>query len=275
MTIHDDEENILRRYRLAAVAAAAILGVLVGAPAEAHGRGPDYVALGDSYSSGVGAPPYVDPDCGRSPLGYPALVSTATHAATFADATCAGAVTADVAGQQASALSRGTDLVTITIGGNDLGFTSGIGTCLQGTEQDCQAVVTAAQQFSTDTLPSRLDEAYRQIRSRAPHARLIVAGYPRLFEAVADCAAAPLSLAKRTALNAAVDTLDAVIARRAAVAGATFADVRTVFANHGVCGNDPWLNAIVPDGAFHPNAAGYRYGYAAVLDDTLCVRKSL
>ncbi|MFE4718766.1 GDSL-type esterase/lipase family protein, partial [Streptomyces sp. NPDC056728] len=87
-----------------------------------------YVALGDSYSSGLGIPDEVDSNCGRSNSNYPSLVAGALNAAGVTDVTCAGADTSDMAGPQDStppqldALRPDTTLVTLGIGGNDLGL---------------------------------------------------------------------------------------------------------------------------------------------------------
>ncbi|MFK3981593.1 SGNH/GDSL hydrolase family protein [Micromonospora sp. NPDC050397] len=250
---------------LSLLATAAV--TLAVSPAQAASRGYADVALGDSYSSGVGAPPYSDPTgCVRSEKAYAPLYAAANNISSFDFAACSGALTTDVLEKQLTGLGRATRLVTITIGGNDTGFSNGISACVGGTDADCDAVVKASQQFSRTELPPRLDRTYAAIRARAPQAKLVVLGYPRFFELTADCAQAPLSLTRRTALNAAVDTLDEVIASRATRARATFVDVRTAFAGHGICGAEPWLNNLAQSGPFHPNEAGYRAGYLAALD---------
>ena len=97
-------------------------------------------------------------------------------------------------------------------------------------------------------------------------ARLVVLGYPRLFELTSSCGLLGMSLAKRTLLNGGADVLAEVVSARARAAGATFVDVRTVFAGHGLCGGSPWINGITTiSDAFHPTATGYRSGYLAAL----------
>jgi len=78
----------------------------------------DYVALGDSYSSGVGTGVYdaASGACQRSPLSYPPLWVAEHHPASFEFVACSGSTTADVRANQISALKPTTDLVTITIG---------------------------------------------------------------------------------------------------------------------------------------------------------------
>ena len=112
-----------------------------------------------------------------------------------------------------------------------------------------------------------LSTTWPVIRTRAPNARLAVLGYPRLFELTPTCTVFGLDLAKRTALDDAADTLAGVVASRAASAGATYIDVRGIFAGHGICGGAPWLNPTtfpITD-SYHPTANGYRYGYLAAL----------
>jgi lysophospholipase L1-like esterase len=230
--------------------------------------GSTYVALGDSYSSGVGAPPYSEASttCLQSPKAYAPLYAAAGPVRSFTFAACSGARTANVLASQLTDLGLGTRLVTITIGGNDSGFSSVINACVGSTEANCVAAVAASKQFSQTELADRLDSTYRQIRTRAPLARLVVLGYPRLIELTPDCAAVPpLTLAKRTAMTEAIDTAGAVIADRAARTRALFVDVQPAFAGHGLCGADPWITGLTEVGPFHPNATGYQAGYLAPL----------
>ncbi|MET7961948.1 SGNH/GDSL hydrolase family protein [Micromonospora zamorensis] len=248
---------------LVALFTAALGAVLV--PGTAQAAAVNYVALGDSYSSGVGAGPY-DLSCLRSQKSYAPLWAAAHGVTSFNFRACGGAVTADVLNDQVSALSASTTLVTITIGGNDAGFVNVITSCRFGSTSTCTNAVNTAKAFATSTLAGRLDATYAAIRNRAPNARLIVLGYPRLFETT-SCGWLAMSTYKRTILNEAADVLASVTASRARAAGATFADTRSYFAGHGVCAGDPWINDI--SGiieAYHPDADGYRYGYLPALN---------
>ncbi|SCL15863.1 Lysophospholipase L1 [Micromonospora nigra] len=243
-----------------------ILGA-VAVPAAAQAAAPvHYVALGDSYSSGVGAGPYDWSGCLRSQKSYAPLWAAANDVDSFRFAACGGAVTADVINDQVSSLSSSTTMVTITIGGNDAGFADVITSCRFGSTSKCTDAVNESKAFATATLPGRLDRTYAAIRERAPNARLIVLGYPRLFE-TGWCGLLAMSSYKRTILNQAADVLATVISDRAAAAGATFADTRPTFAGHGVCADDPWIRDVsgVIE-AYHPNSAGYRDGYLPALN---------
>ncbi|NJP32361.1 SGNH/GDSL hydrolase family protein [Micromonospora thermarum] len=247
----------------------AVLTSVTGAvlvPGTAQAATVNYVALGDSYSSGVGAGPYDLSGCLRSQKSYAPLWAAANAVTSFRFPACGGAVTADVINEQVSSLSTSTTLVTITIGGNDAGFADVMTTCRFGSTSSCTNAVNNAKSFATTTLPGRLDATYAAIRNRAPNARLIVLGYPRLFETT-YCGLFAMSTYKRTILNEAADVLAGVIAARAAAAGATFADTRPYFAGHGVCASDPWIRDVTGViEAYHPDADGYRYGYLPALN---------
>jgi hypothetical protein len=119
----------------------------------------------------------------------------------------------------------------------------------------------------TSQLPGLLDSVYAQVAAAAPHARVLVTGYPRLFssEYGAYLAASPDELG---ALNAAADTLDAVIADAVARAGFQLVDVRTRFDGHGANSPDPWILGPTDPGAFHPTLEGYQ-AYAAAVNSAL------
>lgn len=249
---------------LAALVATALAVLLV--PGTAQAAAIHYVALGDSYSSGVGAGSYELNTCLRSSKSYTSLWAQQHAVASYRFPACGGAKTADVLNEQVGSLDATTTLVTITIGGNDAGFSSIMENCRFGSESDCANRVNEAKTFTTTVLPGRLDATYAEIRTRAPNARLIVLGYPRLFE-TGSCGLLGMSTTKRVILNEAADLIAQVTAGRAAAAGATFADTRSYFAGHGVCASTPWIKDVTGlIEAYHPNADGYRYGYLPALN---------
>jgi lysophospholipase L1-like esterase len=256
---------------LVALAGAALIGAATGllAAGPATAASPvRYVALGDSYSSGVGAGGYDSSGCSRSSHSYPTLWAAAHSVTSFTFVACGGATTDDVLDNQVGALSASTTLVTITIGGNDAGFVEVVTTCLLGTDGACGVAVGAAKAYGTSILPGKLDRTYAAIHSHAPNARLVVLGYPRLFELTSSCGLLGMDLAKRQTLDGGADAIDSVIAARAAAAGATFVDARPAFAGHGICAGQPWINSTtwpVTD-SYHPTSAGYQSGYLPALD---------
>ena len=228
-------------------------GVLAAALMVPAPFAPEYVALGDSYASGAGPGSYVDGSCRRSSNAYPAL--RGKDFPSFRFVACSGATTKSLR-SQFRALTPATTFVTITVGGNDLGFVDVMTTCTLKGDRACENRVGKARDFTRDQLPARLDATYATIRTAAPNAELVVLGYPRLFTPDDDCRT--LSRAKRQALNDAADELSVVIAEAASRAGARYVDVREAFADHGVCSSEPWINALVnPTGdSYHPNKAG-------------------
>ena len=253
---------------LLSVTVVSLTVILSSAAPAAAAPAVDYVALGDSYSAGVGAAGSTGL-CLRSPNGYPQLWDRRNDPASFRSVACAGAETDDVLLWQVPFLRSGTDLVSITIGGNDAGFASAVISCTLGSDSACAQRVATARGYIAATLPGRLDETYRAIRRRAPTAQVVVLSYPRLFDVTAaNCGAGGMSLAKRRVLNAGADDLDEVIRARSAAAGFTFADVRDEFDGHGICSAAPWLNGLTvipPTYSWHPNATGYARGYLPAL----------
>lgn len=227
----------------------------------------DYVALGDSYSSRVGTGVYdtASGACQRSPLSYPPLWVAEHHPASFTFLACSGATTANVRTNQISALKPTTDSVTITIGGNDAGFGPVLHTCTAAeNDRTCLAAVDAAEAFEHTMLRDRLARTSAAIRAAAPHAHVVVLGYPRLFELTPSCAD-PLApnLTRRSKLNEGADMLTSVLRSESQQHAFSFTDVRDRFAGHGMCSANPWINGpSVPAsvGPYHPNQTGYRDG---------------
>ncbi|WP_199439360.1 SGNH/GDSL hydrolase family protein [Umezawaea beigongshangensis] len=248
-----------------AAAVLAVAAVFASAPAAAAApAATHYVALGDSYSSGVGTGSY-DPssgNCKRSSHAYPALWAASRAPASFAFVACSGARTGDVLANQVGALSASTTLVSISIGGNDAGFVDVITTCTLGTDQDCVNRTNTAKSYAQNTLPALLDDVYSTIRGRAPSAKVVVLGYPRMYQVPGSCAVG-MSNTKRSAINSSADVLAQVVAQRAAARSFTFQDVRTAFTGHEICSPSWWLNSLSwpVEESYHPNRAGQANGY--------------
>lgn len=239
-------------------------GLLAAGPASAV-SGTEYVALGDSYSSGVGTNDY-DPssgDCKRSPAAYPSLWNAANKPASFSFVACSGAKTSDVNAKQISALKSSTSLVSITIGGNDAGFTNVMTSCITGGDGGCNTAVNNAINYVQNTLPGNLDGTYAKIKAAAPSAHVVVLGYPHFYQLGGSCKVG-LSDTSRGYINHGADVLDDTIAARAKAAGFTFADVRGVFTGHEICSSDWWLNSLnitnVTE-SYHPTKDGQSKGY--------------
>ncbi|MCY0939016.1 SGNH/GDSL hydrolase family protein [Streptomyces sp. H34-S4] len=261
----------MRMPRLAASASALLLAVgaaLFGAGQATAAADFGYVALGDSYSSGVGAGNYdsASGNCKRTSRAYPALWAAAHSPQTFSFAACSGARTGDVMSGQLAPLNSGTDLVSITIGGNDAGFSDVMTTCVLQSESTCVSRVNQAKAYVDSTLPGQLDQVYNAIHSRSPGARVVVIGYPRFYKLNGNCVAG-LSEGERTAINGASDYLNAAIAKRAANHGFAFASVAGAFTGHEICSGSEWLhslNWLNIGESYHPTASGQSGGYLPV-----------
>jgi len=137
-------------------------------------------------------------------------------------AACSGAKTGDVLAKQVSSLTSATRWVTVTIGGNDAGFSSVITECAQPWwSSNCNGAIDGAQSYIRNTLPGKLDQVYSSIKSRSPTATVIVLSYPRLFMGV-DCNAGTFfSSDEMTRLNQTADLLRDTTRTRATAAGPT------------------------------------------------------
>ena len=195
------------------------------------------MALGDSYSSGVGAGSYIGSSgsCDQSTNAYPALWDAANQPASYVSEACSGATTATVLSSQLVALSSATTLVSITVGGNDVGFSSVMETCVLLPTSSCVSAVQHAEALIASQLPGELDSVLIAIHADAPNARVVVLDYPELYDLSRSSSCIGLSTTDRTDLNQGADQLDSQIQVAAARHGDVFADVRGAFSGHEIC----------------------------------------
>jgi lysophospholipase L1-like esterase len=269
--------HAVRRLRAALTTLVATLlvsaAVVIAGSGPAHAAGESYVALGDSYSSGVGTRSYIDDgtSCQRSTLAYPSLLAAQRGYALDFRA-CSGARVSDVANTQLGALNGGTSFVTISVGGNDAGFADVLTECaLPGWASDCNGAIDGAQSYINNSLPASLDGLYGSIRALAPSAEVVVVGYPRIFMGE-DCNALTwFSPSEETRLNQTADLITSRLAAVASAHGFGFANPTSAFIGHAVCDDPEWLNGLsnpVSD-SYHPNQAGHASGYAPVVGGVL------
>ena len=240
-----------------------------------------YVAMGDSYVAGPLIPlQSTNPTgCLRSNRNYPSLVRPKIEVTRFVDVSCSGATTADLFAPQdvqpgpanapqLDALDRQTKVVTLGIGGNDIGFTDIVincGTSLP-TDPGCKGdyVHDGRDELSeaiAATAP-KIDRVLKEIERRAPRATTFVVGYPTVLpETGSGCyPLVPVLPSDVPYLRAKVKELNAMLRTRATAAGATYVDIAAVSVGHDFC--QPlakWVEGLVPVGAaapVHPNAAG-------------------
>lgn len=230
----------------------------------ATAAGERYVALGDSYSSGVGAGSYLSDSgsCQRSSKAYPSLWAAANAPASFSFTACSGATTSTVKSSQLTPLNTSTTLVSVTAGGNDVGFANVMQTCVLQSESTCVNAVNNAIAQVNNTLPGSLSSLYGTIRSKAPQAHVVVLGYPRFYQLNGSCIAG-LSETERAAINRGSDALNGMLAKQAANAGFSYSSVVDEFTSHEICSGDAWLHSVsVPvSNSYHPTATGHASGY--------------
>ncbi|MFG1780450.1 SGNH/GDSL hydrolase family protein [Micromonospora sp. NPDC049048] len=252
----------------AAIALSVLTALTVGlAAAPARADAPTYTALGDSYASGTGTREYYSDSgsCQRSRHSYPVLTA-ARLGATLTFPACAGATVSGVLNGQLGSLNATTDHVTVSAGGNDIGWSSVIVQCALPWPATCWSQIDNAENQIRDTLPGRLDQLYSRIRGLAPNAQVAVVGYPRLFNGEECNLIARISPGEQAELNAAADLLATTIRSRAVAHGFAFLDARGPFTGHAVCDDVEWLNGTSnPLGeSYHPNRAGH-VGYTAMV----------
>jgi lysophospholipase L1-like esterase len=235
------------------------------------------VAFGDSYASGLGAGSYSE-ECGRSPLGLPGLLDAEDSVELTADGTCAGAVAAasagglsTVPGQVARLVEEGslgpqTDLITVSAGGNDVGFGEVTATCASAPLETCRLVIEDKTATAMPVLARDLDSLYGQLRAAAPEATVLVTGYPHLFSPEFGSGSA-LSVPAQELFNAGTDALNAVIEDAAAGHGFVWIPTTQAFRGHGLGAPEAWITAADQQDGLHPTAEGYRSGYLPAVRD--------
>lgn len=238
-----------------------------------------YVAIGDSFVAGPGIDP-VDPDsrrCQRSLNNYPTLVAEELRIPSLKDVSCSGATSLDIyeartgptAAQplaQTEAISPSTDLVTVSIGGNDEGvFGRIISSCTVGSvaPDACSPFVDTQLDRILKRTTSNIAVSLEKIREKAPNARIVLVGYLRLIPEKGGCTTPGLDAAYAGPAAAAQDALTAALEAAAKRASVEYISISDLSTGHESCaGDDAWVNGLKTapgDGAFlHPNAAGMR-----------------
>ena len=257
-----------------------VAALVVVAVAPAPARAADWVGLGDSFAAG----PLI-PNQSLSPLGCLrssrnfAHIAAANHAMTLADVSCSGAKTTNMLGAQSTsagtnppqfaALSAATKIVSLQIGGNDIGFTEILQNCVTynpfarpcqdryGTGVNDQIVARIAA-----TAP-KVAETIQGIDQRSPAAKVLVVNYAAILpDTGSGCwPQVPLSYSDVPYLRAKQKALNAMLAQQAAANGAIYVDDYTASIGKDACRSSGtrWVEPLVPGNAaapFHPNARG-------------------
>jgi lysophospholipase L1-like esterase len=252
-----------------------------------------YVALGDSYAAGPLIPLQTGTPAGclRSTQNYPSVVARTLGVPEFRDVSCSGATTENLAGPQSvplgvnppqfEALAADTVLVTLTMGGNDIGFASIISECPARSPR--QPFGAACKDFYTaggsDQLAERIEgtapkiaTALSEIESRSPDARVLLVGYPAILpDTGPGCfPLVPFSPGDVAYLRDTEKRLNAMLAQEAGEAGVDYVDTYTPTIGHDICQppGKKWIEGLVPTAPaapVHPNALGMAAIAAAVI----------
>jgi lysophospholipase L1-like esterase len=268
----------VRRRHSAFAAGLATLAMTLSLAAPAQARTvQDYVALGDSFAAGIGGGAYVIEDCVRSANAYSELADDLKSVRDVTNVACGGATTQQVVQSQLALLDKKTDLVTITAGGNNIGFGTLAADCgpaliNPAAGPACFGAITDARaQIASRALYQDLVEMISAVQAAAPKAEIVVTGYPYLFDPMPFDPTNPTSVFISQA-NLLVFELNATIKAAAQVTGAQYVDVTDEFAGHGInlLANGSWINFDPADlNSFenlHPNAEGYEAYFTALSD---------
>ncbi|NKQ58908.1 SGNH/GDSL hydrolase family protein [Amycolatopsis sp. K13G38] len=282
----------MRARRSLFVAVLALCTVLASTlTASASNARVNYVALGDSYTAGPLIPVQrLDPfGCFRSTSNYPAQLAARLKARLYVDVSCSGADTSDMTAPQSiplgsnppqlDALRQSTNLVTIGIGGNDYGvFGTIVGTCpglrnSDPTGNPCQRHFTVN---GVDTIKAEIantehniTKVLAEIHSRAPHAKVLAIGYPRIAPPSGTCPdILPFADGDYAWLNSVEKALNDAVSGAVATDGkASYVDMFKPSLGHDACSAQPWINgkdAKPYAAAYHPFFSGMA-GMAAVI----------
>ena len=248
---------------------------------------PQYVGLGDSYTAGPLIPTQLaDPaGCQRSDHNYPHRAAPAIGTPRFRDVSCSGARTENMTQPQNvspgpnppqfDALDAETTVVSVGIGGNDIGFTDIALSCVAlvpfGSPCQDQYVVNGVDEISrriNETAP-KAAAVIQGIRERAPGATIYVVNYLPIFPEGPRSPGAPegcwpqMPYAPNDVpyLRDKHKELNAMLATQAAANGAVLVDAYTAGIGHDACrsSSQRWVEPVVPTSPaapLHPNAAG-------------------
>jgi hypothetical protein len=265
--------------------------------AVATGAGVNYVALGDSYTAGALIPVQsTNPlGCFRSNHNY-ASVTAAALGLSLTDMSCSGATTADMNSAQSvtpgpanppqlSAVSSSTQVVSLGIGGNDIGFESIVENCVALTPFGPTKVGLTCKGYydpkgndslaaAINALAPKVAGILEQIHGAAPGAKVFVVGYPAILPPSGACwPSMPFESGDAQYLRSTEIELDTMLANVAGANGATYVDTFTPSVNHSACTPEGtrWVEPLVPGSLaapFEPDATG-EAGMATILESAM------
>jgi hypothetical protein len=281
-TLIAGSHRLLRTLLLALVALAA-LGIFATAASAAS-----YVSLGDSYAAGPFIPnPVLPLGCLKSDHSYPHLAAPSIGPLT--DPSCSGAKTDDMENPQSieidgpnppqlNSLKSSTEVVSLTIGGNDIGFSEIAQSCITlnpfsspckdkydsgGKDQIAERIAATAPKVAA---------VLQGIHARSPSARVYLVNYPAIFPETGNGCwpQMPISFSDAPYLRAKEQQLDGMLATQAASGGATLVSWYQASIGHDACKSSSvrWVEPLVPNNPaapIHPNQRGMQGGASALV----------
>jgi lysophospholipase L1-like esterase len=226
-----------------------------------------YVAMGDSYTAAPLRPTERAQACMRSKRNYPRLVVAQLENTKLVDVSCSGASTISLISTQGfdrddvvrppqlDALTRSTDLVTVSIGANDFRlFNSMIYECLDRAKENpdgapCRRFNNQGQrdrlESTIEKIEPRVSSVIAEIKQRAPEARILLVGYPKLLPDTGTCSYR-MPLAKEDYAYARhINEVLATGIRDAGIsAGAEYIDLYSASEGHDICSSEPWIAGV-------------------------------
>ena len=272
---------IVRAGIVVGAAAASMMWPVTAMSDPGSDQGIRYVALGDSRAAG----PYLDAaamlgGCARADAGYPNLVAGSLHATDFVNVACTGARSENVTSvpqptatgpvpPQIDSLTSDTDLVTLSIGGNDIGWSGLVSACytdLPGGDAHCRTDpgTTASMDAALAALGPKITATLVAVQQRAPRARVLLVGHGGVFDNRGCWPGIPTSDADAVFVTNFFSRMNRVLAGSAAASGAEFVDVTVGAQGHDACApsEQRWYEgrqSLSLAKALHPTVAGMRH----------------
>jgi lysophospholipase L1-like esterase len=242
-----------------------------------HGR-PQYVAMGSSFAAGPAVSVAADNSpwfCAQSRDNYAHQLAK-LRGLSLVDVTCSGAMTKDILvgglamlPAQMNAVTDETELVTVTIGGNDIGYLGNL--MAMGCDDSspwyvrqfgaCKIRSVEQMQQALPKVHDQLVAIIDQVHQRAPKAQVVLLNYQTVLPQSGTCERLGLSAEQIAEMRGIADQLAAITAAAAREHGALLMDAMQVTEGHDACAEEPWINGMRPakgllGAPLHPTLAG-------------------
>ncbi|MFE3249968.1 SGNH/GDSL hydrolase family protein [Streptomyces sp. NPDC059209] len=292
----------------AALAAGALVPAQLAGAQSAAAADYQWVALGDSYTAGVIQAAgdifeYPRDGCERTDRSYPQVIDRDLYGLfDLTNVSCGAATIENVTDEaqdpigrhlppiiedpdypfpavppQSEAVDGDTDVITVGVGGNTLGFADILAKCPQlGGENDgegtpCKDALGSGIQARLDKVSQEYDRMLTALHERAPKAKILAIGYPAIVpQDTAKCGYGDLTkfgtITQGDLAWLRTDILEplnqAIEKSTGTQETASFVDLYTSSQDHSVCDDTKWVEGFItlPDqlSFVHPNALGHR-----------------